>query len=220
MSDMPSDVLRRAVLSDLRPVKPLKEPWIRALVLLPLGLALLAFVPWRLGVRHDVHVLAAFYVWGLSLLQISAGLAVIAAALTEVVPGRQLRNGRLYVFAGGFAVAVAVTYATWLVSGTVAPEQLRAPFWRICFRMPLELSLPGTVAILALAARGVVWRPALVGSLAGLASGLMSDAAWRTFCDVSQPSHVLSAHFAAIVVGTITGAVLATLWAGFRRSNP
>jgi hypothetical protein len=205
--------LRQRVLGDLRRVKPLNEPWKRALVLLPLGLALVALVPWRLGVRHDVHALASFYVWGLSLLQVSTGVAIVAAVFREVIPGRQMpRTGPSLLFGAGLALAIAVTYATWYASGTVTPELLRVPFWKICFRMTLGLSVPGTFVILVLAARGVIWRPALVGGLAGLASGLMSDAGWRTFCDVSQPSHVLSAHFAAIVAASVIGAGMATLW--------
>ena len=210
----PSAALRKRILSDLRPVKPLAEPRKRALLLLPLGVALVVLVPWSLGLRNDVHVLTALYVWGLSLLQMSIGIGLVAAALREVIPGRQIpRTGLLLLFASGFVLVIGIIYATWHVSGSVAPEHLRLPFWKFCFRMPIELSLPGTFLILALAARGVIWRPALVGALAGLASGLMSDAGWRTFCEISDPSHVVSAHFAAILATTGIGAAAATVWA-------
>lgn len=210
----PPAKLRKKILSDLRPVKPLAEPRKRALVLLPLGVALVVLVPWSLGLRNDVHVLTALYVWGLSLLQMSIGIGLVAAALREVIPGRQIpRTGLLLLFASGFVLVIGITYATWQVSGSVAPEHLRLPFWKFCFRVPIELSLPGTVLILALAARGVIWRPALVGALAGLASGLMSDAGWRTFCEISDPAHVVSAHLAAILAATGIGAAAATVWA-------
>lgn len=209
-------VLRDKILSNLRPVKPLAGPRKRALVLLPLGAALVVLVPWNLGLRNDVHVLRAFYVWGLSLLQMSAGIALVAAAFREVIPGRQIpRTGLVLLFASGFVLVIGITYVTWYASGSVAPEHLRLPFWKFCFRRPIELSLPGTFLILVLAARGVIWRPALVGALAGLASGLMSDAGWRTFCEISDPSHVVSAHFAAILAATAIGSVAATVWASF-----
>lgn len=210
----PPAALRKKILSDLRPVRPLAEPRKRALVLLPLGVALVVLVPWRLGLRQDVHVLTTLYVWGLSALQMSIGIGLVAAALREVIPGRQIpRTAILLLFASGFVLVIGITYATWHASGTVAPEHLRLPFWKFCFRMPIELSLPGTFLILVLAARGVIWRPVLVGALAGLASGLMSDAGWRTFCDISDPSHVVSAHVAAILAATGIGTVAATVWA-------
>ncbi len=203
--------LRERVFADLRPVRPLADPWKRALVLAPIGLALVAAVHARYGTRAD---LGAVMLWGLSLLQIAVGVGMVSAALREVVPDRALSvPARVALFAAGFALAIGVTYLAWHASGTTAPAHLRYRFWKSCFRGTIEAGLPALLAILLLAARGVMWRPGLVGGLAGLAAGLIADASWRTFCGVAEPAHVLSAHFAGIVSLAIIGAVAGKLYA-------
>lgn len=203
--------LRSRVFADLRPVRPLREPWKRALVLAPLGLLLLAVVHARYGTRAD---LGALLVWGLSLLQMAVGVGIAAAVLRDVIPGRALpAPARALLFAAGFALAIIVTYLAWYASGTTVPAPLRYRYWSICFRGTIELGLPALVAILLLATRGMMWRPGLAGGLAGLAAGLIADASWRTFCDVAEPSHVLAAHIAAIVALAVIGAGAAKMYA-------
>jgi hypothetical protein len=57
-----------------------------------------------------------------------------------------------------------------------------------------------------LIARGLAARPIVAGALSGLAAGLMADSGWRLFCEVSDPSHVLTAHAGAIAAVTLAGA--------------
>jgi hypothetical protein len=207
--------LRDRVFADLRPVRPLADPWKRALVLAPLGLALLGLVHLRYGTRGD---LGGLLLWGLSLLQIAVGVGLVVAALREVIPDRALSIPvQIVLFAAGFALALGVTYLAWHASGTVAPPQMRYPYWKGCFRGTIEVGLPALLLILLLAARGMMWRPSLVGGLAGLAAGLIADAAWRTFCNVAEPTHVLSAHFAGIVALVVIGAFAAKLYAWLAR---
>ncbi len=203
--------LRDRVFADLRPVRPLADPWKRALILAPIGLALIALVHVRWGTRSDIGVVL---LWGLSLLQIAVGIGLVIAALREVIPDRALSRGaQVVLFAGGLVLALGVTYLVWHASPSVAPPAYRYPYWRACLRGTVEIGLPVLLAILLLAARGMMWRPGLVGGLAGLAAGLIADAGWRTFCSVSEPAHVLSAHFAGIVVLALVGAVGAKLYA-------
>ena len=82
--------LRQQIARDLRPVTPLPRPWKRALVLLPLGVALLAGVPAWFGLRGDAAVLGDGLLWGLSLAQLLFGLLLVTAALREAVPGQGL----------------------------------------------------------------------------------------------------------------------------------
>jgi len=207
--------LRDRVFADLRPVRPLAEPWKRALVLAPVGLVLLAAVHVRYGARSDLGVAL---LWGLSLLQIAVGVGMVVAVLREVIPDRALSVPvQVALFAAGFALAISVTYLAWHASGTVAPPQMRYPYWKSCFRGTIEVGVPALLLILLLASRGTMWRPGLVGGLAGLAAGLMADASWRTFCNVSEPTHVLSAHLAGIVALAVLGAVGAKLYAWVAR---
>jgi hypothetical protein len=215
--DRSHQAARGAILADLTPVRPLPAPLRRALVLLPAGILLLAAQPLIYGLRGDAPVLGVFRLWGLSAAQSLLGLLFIAAALREAVPGRTLPRARL-LFVLGALVLVAVTFVTWQGSATVVPPGHVALFWTVCFTRPMLIGFPVMAIALALAWRAYPLRAAWVGGLSGLGAGLMTDAGWRTFCHVSDPVHVLSAHLAAVLALAAAGAVIATLLAR-RRSH-
>jgi hypothetical protein len=209
-------VARGAILADLSPVRPLPAPLRRALVLLPAGILLLAAQPLIYGLRGDAPVLGLFRLWGLSAAQSLLGLLFIGAALREAVPGRTLPRARLLLVFGAL-VSVAVTFVTWQGSATVVPPGRVASFWTVCFTRPVLIGFPVMAIALALAWRAYPLRAALVGAFAGLGAGLMTDAGWRTFCHVSDPVHVLSAHLAAVLALSAAGAATAVLLERFRR---
>jgi hypothetical protein len=201
---------RGAILADLTPVRALAAPLRRAMVLLPAGILLLAAQPLIYGLRGDAPVLGMFRLWGLSAAQSLLGLLFIAAALREAVPGRALPRGRVLLVLGAL-VSVAVTFVTWQGSATLVPLGHVAFYWTVCFTRPVMIGLPVMAIALALAWRAYPLRAALVGALAGLGAGLMTDAGWRTFCHVSDPVHVLSAHLAAVLALSGAGAAIAAL---------
>jgi hypothetical protein len=203
-------VARGAILSDLTPVRPLPAPLRRAMILLPAGILLLAAQPLVYGLRSDAPVLGLFRLWGLSGAQSLLGLLFVAAALREAVPGRPLSRARL-LFALGALVSVAVTFVTWQGSATVVPPGYIASYWTVCFTRPVLIGFPVMAITLALAWRAYPLRAALVGAFAGLGAGLMTDAGWRTFCHVSDPVHVLSAHLAAVLALSAAGAAIGAL---------
>jgi hypothetical protein len=208
--DSPPIHLRRAIASDLAPVRPLRPPLQRALALLPLALVLVLAQPMLLGIRHDAAQLGPLLLWGLSLAQSALGALLLVAALREAVPGRGLRFSRSLLGSGAVA-CLAVTYVTWFHSMTRVPPGRFTLFWEVCFAGPIVLGLPVVFVVLWMAVRAYPLRPALVGALAGLGVGLLTDAGWRTFCHVSDPRHVLSAHAAAVLVLCGLGALLAPL---------
>lgn len=207
---------RGAILADLAPVRPLSAPLRRAMILLPAGLLLLAAQPLIYGLRGDAPALGLLRLWGLSVAQSLIGLLFIAAALREAVPGRTLPRARL-LFALGALVSVAVTFVTWQGSATGVPPGFVGRFWTVCFTRPLLIGLPVMAIALGLAWRAYPLRASLVGALAGLGAGLMTDAGWRIFCDVSDPVHVLSAHLAAVLALAAAGAAAAALLDWLRR---
>jgi hypothetical protein len=209
-------VARGAILADLSPVRPLPAPLRRALVLLPAGILLLAAQPLIYGLRGDAPTVGLLRLWGLSAAQSLLGLLFIAAALREAVPGRTLPRARL-LFLFGALVSVAVTLLTWQGSATVVPPGRVGLYWTVCFTRPVLIGFPVMAIALALAWRAYPLRAALVGAFAGLGAGLMTDAGWRTFCHVSDPVHVLSAHLAAVLALSATGAAVAALLDRFRR---
>jgi hypothetical protein len=209
-------IARGAILADLSPVRPLPAPLRRAMVLLPAGILLLAAQPLIYVLRSDAPALGIFRLWGLSAAQSVLGLLFIAAALREAVPGRTLPRARL-LLAFGALVSVAVTFVTWQGSATVVPPGHVALFWTVCFTRPVLIGFPVMAIALALAWRAYPLRAALVGAFAGLGAGLMTDAGWRTFCHVSDPVHVLSAHLAAVLALSAAGAATAALLDWWRR---
>src|SRR3954454_6663393 len=82
--------LREAVSRDMRAVRPLPAPGIRALWLGPWAFALLIASEAAFGLRRDAPALGLALTWGASGLEMGLGLLLIAAALREAVPGTAL----------------------------------------------------------------------------------------------------------------------------------
>jgi hypothetical protein len=77
--------------------------------------------------------------------------------------------------------------------------------------MELWFAIPSIAISAWLIARALPTRPALTGAAYGLAVGLMTDAGVRLFCWIDQPLHVFAGHGGAMLVGTLGGALTATL---------
>jgi len=164
------------------------------------------------GLRHDHAELGAMRLWGLSALQLSYGGLVLFAALRSAVPGRgPVGRVTAALLALGVLLVVAVMSASWAASPVPTPVGQVRHYWEVCFRWTILLGTPVLVVAWALAARGYLLRPAMAGALSGLGAGLMADAAWRTFCEVSEPSHVLTAHLAGVLMLVCAGTALGQL---------
>lgn len=206
----PPRELRELIARDLRPVRPLASPWLRATVLLPLALIVLAGIPWILGMRNDALTLGAGMSWGISALQVLAGIALVGLALEESVPGHALSARVLFTsIATAIVIIIVVTATTFAASPSVAPGPMRGTFFKFCFRYSVLAGAPVVLAAGFLAARALPLRPWAAGALYGLGAGLITDAGWRLFCEVSAPGHVLAAHGAAILSLTLLGALAA-----------
>lgn len=207
MNAMPSG-LRDRLAADYQPVRALGSPWARALWVMPLGLIALLAAPIAFDVRQDATRLGWTGLWGFSLLQSVIGFTVVAAALRESIPGRGWGRGAIALWLMLPLVAVvAVTMTSWQFS----PTLLRGPWWVVfglCFSGSAATALPIVALASVLAARAYAVRPALAGAMIGLGAGLMADAGWRLFCHFSEPSHVLSAHLAAVLMSTMIGVLV------------
>lgn len=200
--------LRARLAADYQPVRALGSPWTRALWVLPLGILALVAAPIAFDVRPDASRLGWFGVWGFSLIQSALGFIVIAAALRESIPGRGWsRNAIVLWLLMPILIVIGVTMYSWQFS----PVLLGRGFWAvsgICFAGSAATALPVVAMTSILAARAYPTRPALAGAMLGLGAGLMADAGWRIFCHFSQPTHVLSAHLAAVLMSTVIGTLL------------
>lgn len=210
--------LRQALRQDPASAVPLRSPRWRVLALLPLALLLLWWVPAHFGWRHDLHLLGPVRAIVASCFQLTGGLLMLAGALLEAVPGRQLSARRLLVIgAVGVGIFLALTLAAAAVSPTIVPIGREARYLRVCLGTPPLLGAPLLVVALVLAFRAFPVRPTLVGALSGFGSGLAADSAWRLFCEVAEPSHVLMVHGGAILLLTVAGALLGACAARWRR---
>lgn len=206
--------LERAIAQDPPRARRLASPWQRLLWLGPLALFLVWWVPAHFGLRHDAVRLGPWLARGGSSLQLLGGLALLAAALVEAIPGRQLPRRRLLALTlGALALFVGLTLATDLATGTAVPAGREARYVEVCLGRPPLFAAPLVALALLLAFRAFPVRPALAGALAGFGSGLVVDAGWRLFCEVSDPRHVLLVHGGAILITGLVGAILATLLA-------
>jgi len=196
----------------LRPVRRLPAPWLRALFLLPVGVLLLVTVPRVWSLRIDASAVGPARLWVGSALQIVVGLALVASALRESIPGRLSAPRTLGAWAAlGLGFMVILTAATFIASPTHVPPRLEWVYFRTCVTRSFGLGLlPLGVAGLLLR-RGLTARPAAAGALAGLGAGLLADSSWRLFCEVSDPIHVLTAHAGAILAVAAAGALAGRL---------
>jgi hypothetical protein len=206
---VPPPRLLGTVTGNLRPVRPYFPPLWRTLALLPVGIVLLVGIPIALGLRPNLPLLGRLGSWGLSTVQMLAGLGIVGLGLREAVPGRELsRRALLGLAAGAFALFVAVTLASaWLapVPGYAPPVWVYQAIG--CFRMAASWGLPAFAIAALLVMRAAPTRPLVAVAACGLGTGLMVDAGMRLWCGVSTVSHVLVGHGAVIVVLVAVGAL-------------
>ena len=204
--------LRDAIERDLRPTRPLRSPWVRALVLAPLAVAIVLSVPGLRFFRSDMSTIGFLRAWGFSFGQAFAGLVIVAAALRESIPGRGLSRGAI---AATVAVGLAIPVALLGVTASafdIGPAPGQALEEGIgCFRVSAISAIPALIAAAFLAARAFPMRPGLAGALYGLGCGLIADAGLRLFCEYTVPSHVLFGHGGAILAAMVFGAVVAKI---------
>jgi hypothetical protein len=203
--------LRAAIERDLKRARPLARPSVRALVLVPVALAMVIGIPAVYAFRPDMAVLGFIRAWGFSIGQAVAGCTIVAVALRESIPGRALsRLALAAIIAGGIALpAVVLLLST--SSFTIGPADHAAWEGFVCFRTSALAALPALLFAGALAARALPLRPAAAGALYGLGAGLMSDAGLRLYCDYSVVTHLLFSHMGAVAGVTLAGAGLASV---------
>ena len=213
----PPRALRDAIAADLAPVTPLAAPWRRTLPVVPIAVALLLASAAVFGLRADAAALGRGLTWGASILQMTIGLALVAAALREAVPGTTLTRRALGTAVATGAIAVlTITWLTWLWSPVHARPYFGGFVWRVCVAGTVVSALPALAISGWLVARAFPLRPRIAGALYGLGAGLLSDAGWRLFCHFPGPAHVLGAHALGIVIVSLLGMGLASVLAARR----
>lgn len=212
--------LRRVILSDLAPVKPLAPAYRRAILLVPWTLIALATFWSKFGFRSDLAELGPVLAWGLSLVQLLLALMVAVVSLRESSPGSGLPKAVVWACAAGaLAFHLAGLALSFGQSSVSPPPDLHGVELRACLFYELLIAAPLLLLGLWLLGRGLPLRPTLGGALAGLAAGLLADSSWRLICPFSLPSHVLPSHTGAILALVALGAVSGSLIDRLRSSR-
>src|SRR5256885_13226514 len=107
--------LRDRIARDLRPTRPLRPPFIRALVLIPLAVAIVRSVPGLRFFRSDMQAIGWVRAWGFSFGQALAGLIIVGVALRESIPGRGLSRRAI---AATIALGLAIPFVLLAVTAS------------------------------------------------------------------------------------------------------
>jgi hypothetical protein len=194
------------------PVRPLRSPFERALILaiLALGLGALALVITSL--RADLGKVSWAVAYGPASWELLAGAGVFWLAMRWSVPGSGVKYSRSSVFLGtAMALALAAALAApHLVSpdhpglcvGSAPGKGLQCAGWQLVIAIPVFL------VSLWFILRGATVSSVLAGALAGLGAGLLSDAAIHLHCPAIDPSHTVTWHLGAVALLTSMGALL------------
>jgi len=210
------------VRTNLEPVRPLASPSRRLLALVPLAILLFFGPPMYHHWRENLAQLPGWASWGMSALESLGGMTLMGLALRQAVPGMTLRSRWiLLALAAGVALFtwVSLTTANVLPTPPDDPSSWKRLAWE-CVIDELLFAIPSLAISAWLVARALPMRPSLTGAAYGLAVGLMTDAGLRLFCWIDQPLHVFAGHGGAILMGTIGGALTATLIERAKHRSP
>ena len=203
---MNTDDLIAALSADMRPGLSVGQRLARALP----GAMILAVLAFALfwGVRPDLAAAMTSPAALKPLLPLA--LAGLAGALALTLLRPEARGGRtaaaLWVFAAALVAAFGAALGAGGLSGLLAA--LATPSLVICLVSIPVLAIPLLAAGLWAMSAGAPRRPALAGTLGGLAAGSLAAALYALFCDQDAALFLLPAYAAAIGIVTLAGTLL------------
>jgi len=214
-ADLLPDDLRRAIATDLEPVRPLPPVWIRTLYAVATAAAGLAVVvaAFKLTLRPDMDQLPMWLSWGCTTLQLIVGVVLVGMALREAVPGSGVPSGALSLaISTGIVMQILVGIATWMHSPGV--PLMRGHGLEVgitCSTHDAALALPALAVTLWLVFRALPLRPSIAGLLGGTGAAVTADAINHILCPMSDLRHVLVWHsgmiFGLMAVGWAAGKI-------------
>jgi hypothetical protein len=212
-----------AVAATTRPVRPLRSPVERALLLLLVAVVAGTCLLLLGSLRPN---LAPALSSGPAALELLAGFAAFLLAMRLTIPGwgaSAARAGLLIAGVLGVALAAALA-APHLVPAWLAGPSVGAPGPGLrCLGLELSLGLPALLLGVLLVVRGARFASAWSGALVGLGAALVGDATMHLHCPVADPRHTVVYHLGAMVLlvaaGAVAGAALRRAAAGTPRPS-
>ncbi len=197
------DHLAQDLVADLRPVKRLRSPWLRAAAWLAVVSVVGGILAMDANVAAVAHRLAAtsdmwLAVTGSSLTAVLAVIATFQLALPDRNPGwalLPLPAMVVWIAASGLGCARA-----WLIYGTYSPSMGQSTD---CLIFILGLSLPFSVLLVVMLRRSYTMYPVLTGVMAGLAAAAAAATLLNFFHPFDATVSDLAVHAAtvAFVIG-------------------
>lgn len=197
------------------PVRPLRSPLERALILAILAVGLGALVLMATSLRRDLNQVSWGVTHGPVLLELVAGAGVFWLAMRWSVPGSGERYSRS-------SILLAIVLVLALAAALAAPHFVARNHPGLCVGISpakglpctgwqLVIAIPILVVSLWFILRGAAVSSALAGALAGLGAGLVSDAAIHLHCPAVDPSHTVTWHLGAVALLAAAGALIGKL---------
>jgi hypothetical protein len=220
-SPKPPEALTRAIVQDLRPVKPSPRPLYLALRMVPLALLVSSVILLAIGPRPDSGILGPLLTWGASAAQFLVAIVLIWIAAHEGTPAGRLP--RQMVYSAAVVASLVVVFVTLLTFSTspgnetlgvsvwIANKTLHVSPWIMGFACGIGSTLAGGILVLFFSwvfRNSLATRPTVSGALYGAGAGLAINAGWRIACPISTPWHALGAHGAAIIATVILGSII------------
>jgi hypothetical protein len=204
--------IRGKIEEDFAPVKPLKEPWKRALWIFPLLLLLAGAILAVFHLRPDASNFTPLELYGFIVLQVAVCYLLLSAVLKTGIPGSFLSLSSL-ALPGVTAAAVflAASHVLHRASPNNPPAGQEISMGAACIAIVGILGAASLVGGFFLARRGLPFRSGAAGLLLGLCGGLAVEAVWRLHCPFTSWSHVLVFHAGAVLILAFSGAVFGYL---------
>lgn len=211
MSDVSSnnDRLMADLVADLRPVKRLRSPWLRALgwlaVVIAIAATLLVFadlpaIRYRLMAVPDMWLA----VLGSALTAVLGAIAAFQLGLPDRSPwwsALPLPGLMLWLSASGLGCA-----RSWLIPGVADASLVETGR---CLRFIIGLSVPLSIVMLLMLRRGYSLYPTLMGGTAGLAVAAAAATLLVLFHPFDATVTDLSMHMAAVAIVVLANRYLA-----------
>jgi len=212
--------IREKIEDDFVPVRPLKEPWKRALWIFPLALLLAVAFLAVFDLRPDAANFPPLELYGLILLQVAVCYALLKAILRTGIPGSFLSLSHLVFLS---AAALAVFIAASLLHHSASPNHPGAgqelSMGMACISIVGLLGAAALIGGFFLARYGLPLRAGIAGLLLGLGSGLAVEAVWRLHCPFTSWGHVLIFHGGAVFILAVAGFIFGNRSKGRLRSR-
>ncbi len=191
--------VERALLHDLRPVKPLAPVWAFTLALLAVFAALAIAIGTALGM-HGFHVLSIGQRASIFSALLTAAWVASVACVREMRPaaGSRLSSIALLLPAVGFPVLFSLVFHDYSVQHFIAEG---VP----CLVAGLSVSIPTGFLVAFILHHGFVMDWSKAGAAAGTLGGLAGLGMLELHCPNLKAIHVMVWHVAVVVVSAVLG---------------